>query len=99
MASDPILKTHGNPGLKRGFELTRNSKTIDMIGPMNCDIFQKNRLLSSIVDLKIKITRSKLEFCLTAKKYITKPFHDYQNILERASVFMRKVKVSAGVLL
>lgn len=90
-----------NPGLKKRYELTKNSKTLDMIGPLHCDIFQQNRLLLNMVDLKIKMVRSKPNFCLIAAKPsdTTKPDPDFKVILEHASLFVRKVKVSPGVLL
>lgn len=97
--SDPTQTAGENSGLKKRYELTKTSKTLDMIGPLHCDIFQQNRLLLNMVDLKIKMTRSKPDFCLMAKKEPAKPLSNYKVILEHASIFMRKVKVSPGVLL
>lgn len=72
-----------------------------MMSLLHCDIFQQNRLLLNMVDLKIKMIRSKPEFCLMAVKPSdsSQPDPDYKVVLEHASLFIRKVKVNAGVLL
>lgn len=93
--ADPLQKENGNPGLKQRYQLTSNSKILDMIGPLHCDIFQQNRLLLNMVDIKIKMTRSKPDFCLMSNK----PNPEYKVILDHASLFIRKVKVSPGVSL
>lgn len=96
--SDPRIvdpSKDGNGGLKKRYELTSGSKILDMIGQLHCDIFQQNRLLLNLVDLKIKLTRSDPKFCLIAPKNDT----DYKVSLEHASLFVRKVKVSPGVSL
>lgn len=85
--------SESNPGLKKRYELTAKSQTLDMIGQLHCDIFQQNRLLLNLVDLKIKMIRSKPDFCLIASKTDT----EYKVLLEHASLFVRKVKVSPGV--
>lgn len=92
--NDPLLE-NGNKGLKKRYELTCKSQTLDMIGQLHCDIFQQNRLMLNLVDLKIKLTRSKPEFCLLSSS--TKA--EYKVDLEHASLFIRKVKVSPGVSL
>lgn len=69
-ASDPILKTDGNIGLERRYGFTKNSKTLDMIDLLHCDIFQQNRLLLNRVDQKIKMTRSKPDFWLMSKRKV-----------------------------
>ena len=94
--ADPVQTANGNPGLNKRYELIKDSKTLDMIGPLHCDIFQQNRLLLNLVDLKIKMTRSKPDFCLMSP---ADPAPEYKIILDHASIFIRKVKVSPGVLL
>lgn len=93
--ADPLQKEDGNEGLRKRYELTAKSKTIDMIGQLHSDIFQQNRLLLNMIDLKIKMTRSKPEFCLmTSVKELA-----YKVILTHASLFIRKIKVNPGVSL
>lgn len=89
--SDP---TKDNIGLKKRASLIEKSKVLDMIGNLHCDLFYQDRLLLNLVDLKIKLTRTRPEFCLIASKNA-----NYSVIIEHASLFIRKVKVSPGVLL
>lgn len=92
---NPLLEENGNEGLLKRYHLTSKSQTLDMIGQLHCDIFQQNRLLLNMVDLKIKMTRSKPEFCLMSSTAET----EYKVMLMHASLFIRKVKVSPGVSL
>lgn len=91
---DPTVESV-HKGLKTRYKLIEKSQTIDMIGQLHCDIFQQNRLLLNLVDLKIKMVRSKPSFCLISPKADV----DYKVVLEHASMFIRKVKVSPGVSL
>ncbi|GFY64447.1 uncharacterized protein F54H12.2 [Trichonephila inaurata madagascariensis] len=93
--SDPLRKENGNEGLKTRYDLTFKSRVLDMIGPLHCDIFQQNRLLLNLVDVKIKMSRTKPDFCLMS----TKTGEPYKVVLQHASLFIRKVKVSPGVSL
>ncbi|GBN27373.1 Uncharacterized protein F54H12.2 [Araneus ventricosus] len=83
-----------NEGFKKPASLIEKSKVIDLIGNLQSDIFYQDRLLLNVVDLKVKLIRSKPEFCL-----ITPANGNYSVIFEHASSFVRKVKVSPGVLL
>lgn len=93
--TDPLQAEAGNEGLKKRYELTSKSKTLDMIGQIHSDIFQQNRLLLNLLDLKIKFIRSTPAFCLISSTEDA----DYKIVLDHASVFIRKVKVSPGVTL
>ncbi|GBM31293.1 Uncharacterized protein F54H12.2 [Araneus ventricosus] len=83
-----------NEGLKKRASLIEKSKVLDLIGNLHCDIFYQDRLLLNLVDLKVKLIRSKPEFCLIAPATA-----NFSVIIEHASLFVRKVKVSPGVLL
>ncbi|GBM64712.1 hypothetical protein AVEN_175205-1 [Araneus ventricosus] len=83
-----------NEGLKKRASLIEKSKVLDLIGNLHCDIFYQDRLLLYLVDLKVKLIRSKPEFCLIAPAN-----GNYNVIIEHASLFVRKVKVSPVVLL
>ncbi|GBN29855.1 hypothetical protein AVEN_36684-1 [Araneus ventricosus] len=65
-----------------------------MIGKLHCDIFSQDRLLRKLVNLKVKLIRNKPEFCLIAPAN-----GNYKLIIEHASLFVHKVKVSPDVLL
>ena len=84
-----------NEGLKKRYELTKNSQVLDMIGQLHCDIFQQNRLLLNLVDLKIKMIRSTPNFCLISSEETP----DYKIVLEHASLYIRKVKPAPAVSL
>ncbi|GFY07345.1 uncharacterized protein TNCV_5085301 [Trichonephila clavipes] len=78
--SDPLQKENGNEGLKIRYDLTLKSQILDMIGPLHCDIFQQNHLLLNLVDVKIKMTRTKPDFCLMS----TKTGEPYKVVLQHA---------------
>ena len=82
-----------NEGFKKRADLTKLSTTVDMIGRLHLDMFHQERLLLNMVDVKIKLIRSKPEFCLLGDE------GPFRVSLEHASLFVRKVKVSPGVLL
>ncbi|GBN55099.1 hypothetical protein AVEN_25260-1 [Araneus ventricosus] len=83
-----------NEFLKKRASLIEKSKVLDLIGNLHCDIFYQDRLFLNLVDSKVKLIRSKPEFCLIAPAN-----GNYNVIIEHASLFLRKVKVSPGVLL
>ncbi|GBN08240.1 hypothetical protein AVEN_73966-1 [Araneus ventricosus] len=83
-----------NEGLRKRASFIEKLKVLDLIGFLHCDIFYQDRLLLNLVDLKVKLIRSKPEFCLIAPAN-----GNYSVIIENASLFVRKVKVSPGVLL
>lgn len=89
---DATDETQGNEGLKKRAEFIAGSKVLDMIGNLHCDLFYQDRLLLNMVNLKLKLIRSKPEFCLIASKP-----ENYNVVIEHASLFVRKVKVSPGV--
>ncbi|GFX78921.1 uncharacterized protein F54H12.2 [Trichonephila clavipes] len=63
-----------------------------MIGRLHADLFNQDRLLLNLVDLKIKLIRSKTEFCLMGDR-------DYKVVFDHISLFVRKVRVNPGVLI
>lgn len=78
-------------GLKKRSKFFELSAPVDMIGNLHCDLFNQERLLLNMVDLKIKLIRSKPEFCL-----IGLPGHKV--VLDHISLFVRKVRTSPGVI-
>ena len=83
-----------NNGFKTRALFSAESKTFDLMGHIHSDIFFQDKLLLNGVDLKIKMVRSKDEFCLMkegARDYILK--------LLTASLFVKKVTVSPAVRL
>ncbi|GFU04554.1 uncharacterized protein F54H12.2 [Trichonephila clavipes] len=79
-------------GLKKRTEFFKESATVDMIGCIHSDLFHQDRLLLNLVDLKIKLIRSKPEFCLQGSE-------GFKVVLDHVSLFIRKVRVNPGVIL
>ncbi|GFY47154.1 uncharacterized protein F54H12.2 [Trichonephila inaurata madagascariensis] len=63
-----------------------------MIVCIHSDLFHQDRLLLNLVDLKIKLIRSKLEFCLQGSE-------GFKVVLDHVSLFIRKVRVNPEVIL
>ncbi|XP_035205678.1 uncharacterized protein F54H12.2-like [Stegodyphus dumicola] len=87
-----IQDTQPNEGFNQRAELFKLSASVDMIGRLHLDMFHQERLLLNMVDMKIKLIRSKPEFCLLGEG-------EFKVLLEQASLFVRKVRVSPGVVL
>ncbi|XP_035221034.1 uncharacterized protein F54H12.2-like, partial [Stegodyphus dumicola] len=81
-----------NEGFIQRAEMFKLSASVDMIGRLHLDMFHQEKLLLNMVDMKIKLIRSKPEFCLLGAG-------EYKVLLENASLFVRKVRVSPGVVL
>ena len=57
-----------NQGLKKRNEFTKESQMVDLIGRLHLDICNQDRLLLNGVDVRIKLIRSKNEFCLMSSE-------------------------------
>ncbi|XP_054709203.1 uncharacterized protein F54H12.2-like [Uloborus diversus] len=79
-------------GRKKRTSFFESSACVDMLGRIHNDLFHQESLLLNLVDVKIKLIRSKPEFCLHGDK-------DHKVVLEKISLLVRKVKVSPGVIL
>ncbi|GFX65158.1 uncharacterized protein F54H12.2 [Trichonephila clavipes] len=79
-------------GLKKRTEFFKESATVDMIGCIHSDLSHQDRLLLNLVDLKIKLIRSKPEFCLQGSE-------GFKIVLDHVSLFIRKVRVNPRVIL
>ncbi|GFU61262.1 uncharacterized protein F54H12.2 [Trichonephila clavipes] len=77
---------------KRASLFKKKSATVDMIGRLYVDLFNQDRLLLNLVDLKIKLIRSKPEFCLMGNE-------GYKIVFDHVSIFVRKVHINPGVLI
>ncbi|GFX27778.1 uncharacterized protein F54H12.2 [Trichonephila clavipes] len=76
-----------NEGFNKRFSLFKNSATVDMMGLFHVDLFNQDRFLLNLMDLKIKLIRSKTEFCLMGDV-------DYKVVFDHISLFVRKVRVN-----
>ncbi|XP_035692553.1 uncharacterized protein F54H12.2-like [Branchiostoma floridae] len=93
--NDPNPEAEGaavNLGLKKRTQFTQDSNVVDMISPLHVDAFFQERYLINNVDLKIKLQRSKNQFCLMSAD--ANP--DYKVVIMEAALFVRKVKLSSS---
>ena len=83
-----------NSGLTKRATFTAESKEVDMIGRIHSDIFFQQRYMLNEVNTKIKLTRSKDAFCLTATGAET-----FKVKITSAAMHIRKVKISPSIYL
>ena len=93
MDDTTIAAATRNPGFWLRYGLTSQSKNVDMMGRIHADIFFQDRYLLNEVNVKIKLTRSKTNFCLMSQNAGPKI-----QILN-AALYARKVKLLSSVYL
>ena len=84
----------GNAGLRIRAEYTGNSRIVELVSPIHGDIFFQDRLILNGVDLKLKFTRAKNEFCLMYGGQ-----EEFKLHIESASLFVKKVCVAPPIRL
>ena len=63
-AINPVAdNADANMDLKARYAFTKQSHTLDMIGPIHSDIFFQDRLILNGVNLRLKLNRAKNSFC------------------------------------
>jgi hypothetical protein len=73
--------------------LTKN-KSLELMGPLFLDFFTQSKYLLPGVDVRLKMTYSKLPFCL-----MNDGKESMKLKIERATLFIRRVKVNPAVVL
>ncbi|KAL2078836.1 hypothetical protein ACEWY4_024580 [Coilia grayii] len=91
---DETDPTAGNTGLTKRATFTEGSTVVEMLAPIHSDIFFQEKLILNGVDVKIRLSRAKDEFCLMRGDAVA-----YKLQLLAASLFVKKVSVSAAVRL
>ena len=56
-----------NLGLKTRYAFTKQSNTVDMMGPIHSDIFFQDRLMLNGVNLRLRLNRANNSFCLVCQ--------------------------------
>ncbi|XP_063960304.1 uncharacterized protein F54H12.2-like [Lytechinus pictus] len=84
-----------NQGLKKRHTYIKGSNSFELIGPLHCNLFFQPKHLLNGVDLRVKLIRSKEEFCLMSSA--NQP--SFKVVIQDCSLFVRKVKVSPSVML
>ena len=80
-----------NKGFKKRFDLTSESKTVDLTGRLHLDMSFQERYILNGVDVKIELIRHKAAFHLMAGS------NDYKCKLRDVALMVRKVKISPSV--
>jgi len=92
MDSVDLADNAANDGLLIRRALGLESRTFDMMGRLHADIFFQNRYIVNEVGVKIKLTRSRDDFCLMGG------MAGKVQIMQ-GSLFVRKVKLMPSVFL
>lgn len=82
----------GNSGLEWRSTFAKGSGKIEMIAPIYSDIFNQARYLPNNVSIKIRLVRSRPEFCLMAAANKV-----YKVIIDNATLHMTTAKLSPSV--
>ena len=84
-----------NMGLKARYTFTKESNTVDMIGPIHSDIFFQDRLILNGVNLRLKLNRAKNSFCLVSSA----AGPNFKVVITEAILYVKKVKVASSISL
>ena len=84
-----------NLGLKERNDFTIESQTVDLMGRLHLDICNQDRLLLNGVDMRIKLIRSKNEFCLMSSEAGAK----YKVVIQEAALRVLHVTPTPSALL
>ena len=95
-AVNPVAEDDdANMGLKARYAFTKQSHTVDMIGPIHSDIFFQDRLILNGVNLRLKLNRAKNSFCLVSSAVGA----NHKVVITEAILYVRKVKVASSITL
>ncbi|XP_067118685.1 uncharacterized protein F54H12.2-like [Centruroides vittatus] len=88
---NPLDENNTNHGLVKRFNISKESRIIDLMGRLHIDLANQPKLLINNVDLRVKLERSKENFALMANN------DEYKIIIKNASLKINKVDVSSSV--
>ena len=95
-AVNPVAdEDDANLGLKARYVFTKNSNTVDMMGPIHSDVYFQDRLILNRVNLRLKLNRAKNYFCLVSPA----PGAAFKVVITKAILYICKVKVPYSVTL
>ncbi|XP_055938100.1 uncharacterized protein F54H12.2-like [Argiope bruennichi] len=84
---------NANSGYQTRYNICKDSKLIDMIGPLHFDLGNQSKCLINSVNLRIKLERNKDSFALMSAT------QDFKVVIYHASLFVRKIKVAPSVVI
>ncbi|XP_023220174.1 uncharacterized protein F54H12.2-like [Centruroides sculpturatus] len=88
---NPLDENNTNYGLVKRFNISKESRIIDLMGGLHIDLANQPKLLTNNVDLRIKLERCKENFALMANN------DDYRIIIKNALLKTNKVDVSSSI--
>lgn len=74
----------------------RGARTVDMIGHLHCDVFNQDKFLINGVEVRLRLVRSKDDFCLMEAP-IQGVMHKIK--INDVGLLVRRAKISPGVLI
>ena len=99
-ATDPTLDdANVNFGLKKRREFTRASRQVDLVGMIHADIFRQEKFLLGGVDLKLKLHRSKKEFCVVSGFQPLANQPEYKVQIMDATLFVRSCRLNPTLVM
>ncbi|GBO02078.1 Uncharacterized protein F54H12.2 [Araneus ventricosus] len=84
---------NANSGYQTRYNICKDSKLMDMIGPLHFDLGNQSKCLINSVNLRIKLERNKDSFALMSST------QDFKVVIQHASLFVRKVKVAPSIVI
>lgn len=90
---DDVGANSSNEGFVARRVLFKQSKIVDLCGPLHFDLASQPKLLINGVSVRLKLERQKKAFCLMAAA------DQFKINIKSASLFIRKVNVAPSVLL
>jgi hypothetical protein len=80
----------------------KNKSGFDLIGSLHSDFFHQNRYLLNNVDVKVRLIRSRIEFCMcalaqTLDAVVTRDIPKIE--IKQATLYMHKVKIAPSLML
>ena len=82
-----------NSGLKKRHAYISEGKTVDLLGRIHADLFYQQKFLPNDVTIRIRLIRSKNNFCLMSAT----PNDNYKIRISDCKIYVRKVKLSPSV--
>ncbi|GFQ89291.1 uncharacterized protein F54H12.2 [Trichonephila clavata] len=82
-----------NSGYQTRYNICKDSKLMDLIGPLHFDLGNQSKFLINSVNLRIKLERNKDSFTMMSAT------HDFKMVIQHASLFVRKVKVAPSIMI
>lgn len=83
----------GDDGFIKRQRIASNGRIVDLIGHLHCDVFNQEKFLLNGVELRLRLVRSRDNFCLLEGT----PLHVLHMV--ETSLLVRRVKISPGILL